>query len=205
MKSPQKKIAVFVFFAAVFFCIVARSQNLDQIGATLLRAVTTNVNGAGIHVAQPEAGLDTNNPPMIWEVNPLAAVQRTNLFAYISSGGSSSNYPNSLGSESGHADDVAQNFYGMSGGVATNVAHVDNFEADYFYDDIIAVSLPSNIGDPVVNQSFTFGAQTASVQQTIDSQYDNYSSQYKTLFHFGGGQWRKRPRSGNELQLHRRR
>jgi len=180
MKNPSKRILVFVL--AGFFCATIRAQNLDMIGVTLLRTVATNVNGSGIRVAQPEAGLDTNNPPVIWEVNPVAAVQRTNLFTYISSDGSSSNYPNSLGSESGHADTVAQDFYGMSGGVATNVAHVDNFEAEYFYNDIVAATVPSNIGDPVVNQSFSFGAQTASVQQTIDSQYDDYAVQYKTLF-----------------------
>ena len=41
-------------------------------------------------------------------------------------------FPTAWVSESGHADSVAGNFYGISGGVATNVAHVDNYDANYF-------------------------------------------------------------------------
>ena len=183
MKIALKRSCIFVLTFIVFSGAVIRAQNLDAIGVTLLRAVTTNLNGAGIRVAQPEAGLDyTNNPPMIWEVNPAATGQPTNLFTYFSSNSSSSNYPNSLGTESGHADAVGGIFYGTSGGVATNVAHVDNFEASYFYNDIIAATLPSNIGDPVVNQSFTFGSVSSNEQETIDSAYDNYAVQYSTLF-----------------------
>jgi hypothetical protein len=77
---------------------------------------------------------------------------------------------------------VAGNFYGIAGGVATNVAHVDNYEAGYFYNNIIAATLPPNINDAVVNQSFSFGALAANVQQTVDSEYDDYAAQYKTLF-----------------------
>jgi hypothetical protein len=182
MKPQQKKIAISVFFAATLLSIAARGQSLDQIGVTLLRAVTTNVNGAGIRVAQPEAALDSPSSFTIFEVNPATVGQPTNLFTYISSGGSSSNYPNSVGTESGHADAVGGYFYGISGGVATNVAHVDNYEADYFYDDIIAAASSPNINDPVVSQSFSFGVQPTNTQEQIDSAYDNYSTQYKTLF-----------------------
>jgi Subtilase family len=189
MKSPQKKITVFVFFAAVFSCFVVQSQSLDQIGVTLLRAVTTNVDGTGIRVAQPEAGYDqvTN-----WEVNPGVVGQPLGLITYISANGSTTNFPNSLSSESSHADSVAGNFYGISGGVATNVAHVDNYDAN----DLIQVSgfvtpfstnytasLPAaNINDPVVNQSFSFGSVPTDEQQAIDTAYDNYAAQYNTLF-----------------------
>jgi hypothetical protein len=182
MKNFPNMNAARVFILSGFFCAVVRAQNLDTIGVVLLRTVTTNLSGAGIPVAQAEAGLDTNNPPLMWQVNPAATGQPTNLFTYISSGGSSSNYPNSLGSESGHADQVAGNFYGIAGGVATNVEHVDNFEADYFYDSILAAALPPNIHDAVVNQSFTFGTLATNDQQMVDSQYDNYAVQYGTLF-----------------------
>jgi hypothetical protein len=181
-----------VFSAIAFFsCMAAHGQNLGQTGVTLLREATTNLNGAGVRVAQVEAALGAT-PPTPWEVNPAAAGQPANLFTYTSSSGSSSVYPNSVGSESGHADAVAGIFFGTSGGVATNVLHVDNYEANYFYNSVVAGNLPSSIGDAVVNQSFTFGNVTnssqtngtvsVSTQQTIDSKYDNYSAQFKTLF-----------------------
>ena len=37
----------------------AGAQDLDMVGVNLLRAVTTNVDGAGIRVAQVEAGSGT--------------------------------------------------------------------------------------------------------------------------------------------------
>src|ERR1700710_2304454 len=121
--------AVFLAALAVIFPTPAQAQNLDQIGVTLLRALTTNLNGSGIRVAQPEASaeLGTN-----WEVNPVATGQPIGLFTYYSSNGSANTFPNDLSSESGHADAVGQFFYGISDGVATNVAHVDNYDADFY-------------------------------------------------------------------------
>jgi hypothetical protein len=188
-------LLMFVFWGQA----AAFASNLDTIGVTLLQTVTTNVNGTGIRVAQPEAGYDlvTN-----WEVNPGAVDQPTGLFTYISSNGSTNGFPNSLSSESGHADAVAGNFYGIPGGVATNVAHVDNYDANYFVQVsyyIIGsstnyiVSLPStNIDDPVVNQSFIFlNSDSTHVstneQKAVDSAYDNYAAQYNTLFISGVG------------------
>jgi len=181
MKDLPGRNAFLIFALAVCIGTLAQAQNLDTIGVTVLRSVATNVNGSGIRVAQPEAGLDTNNPPMIWQVNPAAVGQSSSLFTYISSGGSASTFPNSLGSESGHADSVGGIFYGLGTGVATNVAHVDNYEADDFFNNIIAARNPPNINDPVVNQSFTFGGVPASEQEFIDTNYDNYAAQYNTL------------------------
>ncbi|MGH7977530.1 MAG: S8 family serine peptidase [Limisphaerales bacterium] len=180
MKNPLRRILAFIF--AVFFGVTVHAQNLDIIGVTLLRAVTTNLTGAGIRVAQPEAETSTNPPT--WEVNPANSLvkQPVDLFTYTSDAGSSSAYTNSLGAESGHADSVAGNFYGLPGGVATNVAHVDNYEADYFYNSIIAAEMPVDIGDSIVNQSFTFGSLDATNQEIVDSDYDNYAAQYNTLF-----------------------
>jgi len=174
--------------AILFFCAVAQAQD---IGLTTLRAVTTNLAGSGVTVAQPEAdyNLGTN-----WEVNPGAVGQPSSLFTYISAAGSTTNFPNSISSESAHADGVGQICYGVPNGVATNVAHVDNFDADFFYMNYVAnASLPA-IGDPIVNQSFTFGNVTnasqtngagsmpVSEQQELDSEYDDYAAQNKTLF-----------------------
>ena len=180
MKNPSKRIFAFIF--AGFFCVTVRAQNLDAIGVTVLRAVTTNLNGAGIRVAQVE-GIETVGTTN-FEVNPAAVGQPAARFIYYSSSGSANNFPNSVGGESGHANGVGGDFYGMSAGVATNVAHVDNYEADYFIQNIIEPTpyFPPNINDPVVNQSFTFGALATNSQATIDSAYDNYAAQYSTLF-----------------------
>ena len=52
MNIQRRKKIILVFAAAVFFSSAARSQNLDQIGVTLLQTVTTNLNGSGIRIAQ---------------------------------------------------------------------------------------------------------------------------------------------------------
>ena len=181
MQNYPKQTGTLILIASAIFWASVRASNLDTIGVTLLRAETTNVDGLGIRVAQPEAyDLGTTN----WEVNPASSpVQRPeNLFTYTSNLGSTTNYPNTLNTESGHADAVAGYFYGLSAGVATNIAHVDNYDANYFYNDVVAATLPSNIGDAVVNQSFAFSGTSVSQQQTIDSHYDNYAAQYGTLF-----------------------
>ena len=170
-------------FLLAFICLgqmAARASNLDTIGVTLLQAVTTNVNGAGIRVAQVEAGYETATN---WQVNPSASGigQPVSLFTYYSTSGSANNFPNAVGAESGHADAVARNFYGMSGGVATNVTHVDNYEANYFINNIVnaGTSIPAR----VVNQSFTDGAYNINIDQI----YDNYAANNGVLFVTGAG------------------
>lgn len=65
--------------------------------------------------------------------------------------------------------------------MATNVAHVDNLDADYFINNYIISNL-TVLGDLVVNQSFTFGPLDATNQQAVDSAYDDYAETYGTLF-----------------------
>ncbi|MDE3068078.1 MAG: S8 family serine peptidase [Verrucomicrobiota bacterium] len=187
--ATRQKAALMLVVAGLSGPVCA--SNLDTVGVTLLGAMTTNLNGAGVRVAQAEAELSTNPPT--WEVAPGAVGQPTNLFTYSSSAGTSSTYTNSLGVESSHADAVAGIFYGTLGdGAAPRVAHVDNDEADYFYNSIINPTpyLPArlhNINDAVVNQSFIFNGSTTNDQQTIDSAYDNYADLFNTLFVSGVG------------------
>lgn len=170
----------------------AHASTLDMIGLTLLQATTTNLNGSGVRVGQPEASA----PP--FEVNPAHSqvLQSTGLFTYFSASGVATNFPNSAGTESGHADGVAGFFYGMPAGVATNVMHVDNYDADYFYNTYVVGSL--NATDSVVNQSYIFGYVTngssppspfisISAQQSLDSQFDDYAAQFNALFVSGIG------------------
>ncbi len=79
-------------------------------------------------------------------------------------------------------------FYGTLYGVAQNPAHVDNYDVNVFIvGNVIAgeyvFDLPaSNINDPVVNQSFTFGSVATIEQTAIDAAFDTYAAQYNTLF-----------------------
>lgn len=192
--------AVILLAAALAIATPANATDLDTIGVTALRAMTTNLNGKGIRVAQPEAieSSGTTN----FEVNPGVVAQPVDLFTYISSNGVTNDFPNALGGASGHAGNVAGHFYGMSGGVATNVAHVDNYDADYFVQESVVVvgpvtnytiTLPAtNINDPVVNQSFVFlnpdhSHVSTNEEDAVDSAYDDYAAQYNTLFVSGAG------------------
>ena len=185
---------------AFLFVPVARAQYQDSIGVTLLRETTTNLNGTGIRVAQPEAYYPFTPPGTnTWEVNPATVGQPVSLFTYYSASGTTNNFPNNLGFESGHADGVAGYFYGIAGNEATNVAHVDNYDANYFvqFNDFAVLGVtnysvtlpPTNIDDAVVNQSFDYPYPDATVglQVASDSAYDNYAAQYGTLFVTGAG------------------
>jgi hypothetical protein len=177
-----RQAVVLAIVLAGGFIFSAHAQSLVQIGVTLLRSQTTNVDGSGINVAQPEANTDGNtNHPSAFEVNPATANFPAGRFTYSSDAGTTNAFPNLVGNESGHADGVAGNFYGIPNGVATNVARVDNFDADYFINYYVVSNLVV-LGDPVVNQSFTFGALVATNQQPVDSAYDDYSEMYGTLF-----------------------
>jgi hypothetical protein len=178
---PQLSTKLAKFGFAILLALILNSTaRADDIGLAFLDAVTTNLNGTGITVAQPEAILQ--NTPDNWEVSPAFVGQPESLFTYTSSAGTTNFFPNGVGAESGHADDVGLAFYGFPGGVATNVAGVDNFEADFLITNYIENSSLPAIGDTIVNQSFTFGPLSATDQEQIDSDYDNYSDQNKTLF-----------------------
>lgn len=126
-------------------------------------------------MAIPEAGAPA------WQVNPGAVVHPELLFTWHSSAGSASNYPNALGSESWHGNEVAKPFFGLTNGVAPGVAHVDNYEANYFYNSV--VSAGAAVPAKVVNQSFIFATE----MPDMDMDYDNYVVQHGTIFLNGAG------------------
>jgi hypothetical protein len=192
-----------LFFSLTgILCAQAYAQDFNQAGVNLIQDLGTNLNGAGVRVAQAEGSIDTQG--LQWEVSPAYVGQPQSLFTYFSNGVSTNVFPNSLGEESPHADSAAWNFYGVATGVATNVAHVDNIDADYFVQGQVQVigditnytfTLPSsNIDDSVVNQSFAFFNYTSgpnglvyfniptNEQTALDSTFDNYAAHYGTLF-----------------------
>jgi len=170
-----------VFAAVMLLGAAARGDYLDDMGVAAMRA-TTNLDGSGIHVAQPEASLTPDN--LEWEVDPAVVGQPVAKFTYTSSLGTATGFPNSVGSDSGHADySVGVYFYGPAQGVATNVAYIDCYEANYFINNVVATLSP--IAASVVNQSF---ADTdTNNESAYDPIYDDYAAQYKTLFITGAG------------------
>jgi hypothetical protein len=155
----------------------------DIIGLNVLRATTTNLDGTGIPVAQVEAQqLEGNND---WEVNPSNSGINLPVsdFTWYNTNATATMFPNPLGIESGHGDEVGSEFYGLPDGVSTNVLHIDNYEADYFLNYRIEMT-NDNIGDRVASQSFDAPSNEQSV---IDDLYDNYAALNNTLFITGVG------------------
>jgi len=177
-----------IFVGLIFFCATAQGQYQSLSGLPQLEALTTNVNGTGITVGQPEA---PDGDSTVWEVDPTNVPVSAGLFTYIYSNGiSSTMFTNSLGVDSGHADLVAQNFYGPAFGVATNVAHVDNYDADNFVEenDQGDIYFPYiNTNDRVVNQSWIFTDVTSNDEVVIDEAFDNCAAKYGILFVSGAG------------------
>src|ERR1051326_4686144 len=164
-----------ITFCILVACGILQTQAatpLDQIGVSLLRQVDSSLTGAGVNLVHPEAG-GTSIPPQ-FEVNPAVVGLSAGIFNYISSNGTSSVFPNNVGSESSHADTVGVNLYSLSAGVAPQVAHIDNYEADYFVNNVIGALLQPSISGPIVNQSFVFTGLSSSQQSTVEQAYDGY-------------------------------
>ena len=191
-----KYAAIIVFFCTCFLGLnpPLHGQDDDQTGVKLFRLATTNLYGTGIHVAQAEAEASTNPPA--FEVNPANVGSPAGIFKYLSANGTATSYPNTAGTNSGHAELVAEFLYGtvspgpVPGGVATNLAHVDVIDANYFINNYVYQFPFSqvNLGDPIINQSFDFpdtvaGNQTSiNFQESLDMAYDNYAAQFNVLF-----------------------
>src|SRR5262245_25971892 len=109
-------------FLLCAWTLFGQASTFETIGLNQLRLNVPSLTGAGVMVAQPEAGA-----PM-WEVNPAEVGQPTSLFTWASSAGSTNVFPNALGSDSFHANEVGRSFYGLLTGVATNVAHVHSYD-----------------------------------------------------------------------------
>jgi len=193
--TPQYA-AIIGLFCTCFLCLKPQlhAQDDDQTGVKLFRLTTTNLYGTGIHVAQAEAEAATNPPA--FEVNPANVGSPAGIFKYLSANGTATSYPNTVGTNSGHAESVAKFLYGtvspgpVPGGVATNLAHVDVIDANYFINNYVYQFSFSqvNLGDPIINQSFDFpdtvaGNQSSiNFQESLDMAYDNYAAQFNVLF-----------------------
>ena len=147
--------------------------DLDTVGVTLLRQADPTLQGGGVRIAQPE-GATAND----FEVNPAAVGQPSSLFTYINNiGNTATNFPNSVGTESGHADNVANSLYGLTTGVAPQVNHVDNYDADYFVNHFLSGGIA--IAARISNQSFAY---PTNLQSGVDSTFDDYAAVNDTIF-----------------------
>jgi hypothetical protein len=162
-----------------------QAGDLDMIGVTLLRQFDPTLQGAGVRVAQVE-GEENAIPPFAFEVNPAKVGQPTSLFTWISALGSVTTFTNIVGIESTHANTVAANYYGVTNGTAPQVAHVYNYDASHFYNDIIAAGSPPAIPVRIVNQSFIFPDPPFS-EAAVNQNYDDYAVSRNTIFISGVG------------------
>ena len=156
---------------------LAQADTLDSIGVTFLRSLDNSLQGSGVNVVQAEASVSGN----LFEVSPSIVGQPVSLFTWISDAGTNSAFPNSIGGDSFHADNVGLAFYGPASGVAPAVAHVDSYEANFFYNSRVRSQI--GISPKIVNQSFSFGG----ADPVVDMDYDNYSARFLTLFISGAG------------------
>ena len=142
-----------------------------MIGISGIHHFDPSLTGAGIPIAQVEA----SSPD--WQVNPNVPRPLACQMSWVCGSGCSTNFPNALGTESSHADEVGR----LCFSVAPGIAQLDNYEASYFTSTIIPNEV--SITARIVNQSFAYFARNT----RVDQQYDNYAAKYNVLFVSGAG------------------
>jgi hypothetical protein len=196
---PSRLTASIRLFLLIATCLAgveaAWATDADTIGATALRLADPTLTGAGIAILQPEASL-TSGTADTFEVNPASAGLSASFLTYINSSGkvaASTTFPNNVGLESWHADTVAS----LLTAIAPGVSSIDNYDANYYINHIVAGSrTPSSVNSilhngRIVNQSFTFGEYSPSV----DRLFDAYAAKYNVLFISGAGNSAAAPQS----------
>lgn len=145
----------------------------DLVGLAPLRGEQPTLTGTGVPVGMSEG----TEPGGGWEVNPgdSRVLQPVSLFTWISQSGTSTSYPNAVGSESSHAGGVGSAFFGSAVGVAPGVQHVRNYDVNYYYPFIIGMK--TGQADVIVNQSWAIPPNVA-----MQTAYDTYAVQYNVLF-----------------------
>src|SRR5947207_312292 len=160
-----------ILILTIVACAWRTFADADLIGIRAIRHFDPNLTGAGVSVAQVEA----SSPG--WQANPSALNPLACQLSWVCGSGCSTNFPNTLGTESSHADEVGR----LCFSVAPGVMQLDNYEASYFTSAVIPNEIP--ITARIVNQSFTYFARNT----RVDQQYDNYAAKYNVLFVSGAG------------------
>jgi autotransporter-associated beta strand protein len=174
---------------------------------TISNIYALGLTGAGVDVAQVEGNI-RSLPNDEFEDNPTF-VSQTIPFEFIDVNGhtstainasytiSSTTYTDTV---SDHAENVGNYFYGntafgksysTTSGAAYGVSRVDNYDAQWFQNDVILsgtgngqtfIPNPLAHSDAVINQSFDNGSASAAEIQEIDSFYDYYNNYYTDAF-----------------------
>jgi hypothetical protein len=161
----------FLLACLVAACALPAQADSDGIGLNALRRFAPELTGVGVPVAQVEV----SSPG--WQANPTAMGVSPCNMSWTCGAGCATNFPNTLGSESGHANEVGR----LLLTAAPGVAQFDNYEASYFTSVVIPNEIP--ITARIVNQSFAYFARNT----RVDQQYDNYAAKYNVLFVSGAG------------------
>jgi hypothetical protein len=164
---------------------------LDDIGVTALRAEHPELTGAGVIIGLPEAQQPENSSR--YQVNPTATGHPATDFRYYDTshpyGGAGATFDPAL--VSGHANTVGANLVGTTGGAAPGVTRIENFEANYFINRIIAnrtttgngtFYTPVPINSRIVNQSFAALRATPAQTAEINRFYDAYATLSNVVF-----------------------
>jgi len=171
-------LCVFSFLTADFaWAQIATQQDFETIGLPQLLVADPTLTGSGVTVTQVESAPS----PLQFEVNPGSPGQPDSFFTWRSTVGTSGTWPNPVGSESGHAGDVAEDLYGGNTGIAPGIKHVYNYETSDFFPTVILAGAATT--SSVFNQSFGFGLHNAEQ----DLAYDNYIARYRTIVVTGVG------------------
>ncbi len=97
---------------------------------------------------------------------------------------------------SGHGNSVASAFFKTTTGAAPGVTKIENFDASYFFNQVVARTTttpqgtfwtPITIDSRVVNQSFIFTNATPAGEAQVNRFYDTYARQFNVLFVNGSG------------------
>jgi hypothetical protein len=182
---------------------IAGATALDDIGVNQLRAIDPTLTGTGVSVAQVEATnysnpndptgtapydpqYDANNfeiDPAIFTASPMPVI------TYVGKQGTSPTTVYDPSLRSAHATTVATNFVGTTTGAAPGVPAVVNYNANFFFNNVIATN--ANIQTPlaaanapavkVVNQSFIFGDTNPADIAANDQAYDDYVATHGTI------------------------
>lgn len=193
--SLRPRSVPLALLAPLLLTSAVRAAALDEIGITELRSLDPSLTGAGIGVAQAEATTysdptnsgtydpqyDANN----FEIDPTPTGINTSVpITYIGKAGTTPTTAYDSTLESTHATEVASHLFGPSTGAAPGITAVDNYNANYFFNNVIAtnsaIQTPLAPTSPpavrVVNQSFDFDGVDTSTATTLNQIYDNYIS-----------------------------
>ena len=182
LRSRIHTTAAVLFVLGIFSCLGRASAQTvaDEIGATALQAINPTLTGSGIDIIQAEAD---NGPTNCFEVNPSSVSLPPSIFTYINSTGTiaTANFPNSVGTESSHADGVAS----IIAGIAPGLSGIDNYDASYYVNNVIGPGVtPASINAalhnaPIVNQSWAYEGTSV---PAWDQPFDQYAEQNNVLF-----------------------